>query len=54
MEKLKLNFKVIEKILLKFQNVFAKWNQLINISFLSDKNKALYQNLISSRYHRIF
>jgi len=54
MEKLKLNSKVIEKILLKFQNVFASWNQLINISFLSDKNKSLYQNLISSRYNRIF
>jgi len=27
------NFDLIEKILLKFQNVFASWNQLINIGF---------------------
>lgn len=45
MEKLKLNSKVIEKILLEFKNVFVKWKQLINISFSSNKNKSLYQSI---------
>jgi serine/threonine-protein kinase HipA len=48
-EKLKLNTKIIEKILEKIQQQVPVWRQLIRISFLSDSMKQRYLDLLDKR-----
>lgn len=48
-QKLGLSFKIIDETLQKFQEAIPVWEKLIAISFLSQKNKEDYFNLLYSR-----
>lgn len=48
-ERLQLNDKTVSVILEKMQQVFPKWKELIEISFLSTEMKVKYLNLLESR-----
>lgn len=45
---------LIEKELLLLKNAIPKWLQLIDISFLSSKNKERYKELLLERSNRLF
>ena len=52
-ERLGLSPDVIESELLKFTKSLPKWEQLLSISFLSEKMRERYQNLINARWQRL-
>jgi serine/threonine-protein kinase HipA len=52
-ERLELNDKVIEGILNRFRHVLTSWNETIEQSFLPDKQKLLYRNLLNERCTRL-
>lgn len=52
-EYLKLSEKVIEKEIARFENCLGEWIDLLNISFLSEKMRAKYIELLKSRWNRL-
>ena len=48
-----INDKVINKTIEKFKESFAKWNSLLDISFLSEAEKEKYTSLFDSRRKRM-
>ncbi|QTA81637.1 HipA kinase-like C-terminal domain-containing protein [Desulfonema limicola] len=53
-ERLGLNDKVISSVIENIKSVLPAWNELINISFLSNKMKDKYKLLVNKRIDRIF
>lgn len=48
-ERCKLNTKTIDKVLASIHSALPKWNELLEISFLSPEMKVKYQDLLSKR-----
>lgn len=53
-ERLKLNQKVIDRILSSLKQAYKEWKTLIGYSFLSLQSKEKYLDLIDKRYARLF
>jgi len=53
-DRLNLNEETIEEILTRLQNSIDTWKELIQISFLSEKKKEAYLNLLGERTKRLF
>jgi serine/threonine-protein kinase HipA len=53
MDRLGLSESVIKNELLRFENSLDTWNELIQHSFLSEKMRNLYKQLIKDRWHRL-
>jgi serine/threonine-protein kinase HipA len=52
-DRLLLTKEDIERTLISFNDVFPKWEELINISFLSQVKKDQYSKLINSRFKKL-
>lgn len=52
-DRLGLTKRTIEKIENDFKNAFSKWQQLLEISFLSQSNKIAYSKLLQERFKRL-
>lgn len=52
-ERLGLNLKTIEDILSHFQKLIPKWKAIIKISFLSEKGKQDYLNVLEARWKNL-
>jgi len=53
-ERLKLQGKVVVKMLAQFSGVRAEWEAMIKISFLSEEMKEKYLDLLAECFARIF
>jgi serine/threonine-protein kinase HipA len=54
MERLQLNAESVKEVLNQIQGEIGNWKELIRISFLSEKKKKAYLNLLEERIGRIF
>ncbi|MDA0577078.1 MAG: HipA domain-containing protein [Verrucomicrobia bacterium] len=52
-ERLRLTPKIIDKVLAELAGAIPRWRELIEISFLSERGKTLYQDLLTERAGRM-
>jgi serine/threonine-protein kinase HipA len=53
-DRLGLTERIIDKITTDFANIRPQWEALLEVSFLSDKMKEKYLQVVNERFARIF